>query len=324
MKTLIQYIKESLIKEGGKAVDGTPMTQKQCKEVFDDVVKHLLPLFGLEEENIDYAALGSFGKKHEDQTSGDIDIAVSLEKIAGFFGISIDEVENKICEIFDEKDMYYVLNKGLHVISTRWPIPNTEGLYGQVDIIPSYNMEYSKWMYHSPDFRKAESKYKGLYRNQLIMLILKNIDQKVLSRNEKDEVMEFERYALRPNSGLARTVRSYVGKRGNRKKNPEAIKELEKQVTNVPDEIIKFAFGDRFKAKDIMNFEVAYKIFMSETFIHKEDREMIIEDFITEMVKGYFPIPSEVYDDWKELCDKISYEIGERRRIAAEKQANKK
>ena len=229
MKSLKQYIFEALIKEGGKAVDGTPMTQKQAKEVFDDVVKHLLPLFGLEEENTDYAALGSFGKKHQDQTSGDIDIAVSLEKMAGFFGISVDEVENKIREILDEKDLYYVMNKGLHVISTRWPIPNTKGLYGQVDIMPSYNMEFSKWMYHSPDFTKAESKYKGLYRNQLIMLTLKNVDQKVLSRNEKDEVMEFERYALRLNSGLARTVRSHIGKR-RRKKTPEAIKELEKQV----------------------------------------------------------------------------------------------
>ena len=323
MKSLKQYILEALLNEGGKAVDGTPMTQKQAKEVFDDVVKHLLPLFGLEEENTDYAALGSFGKKHQDQTSGDIDIAVSLEKIAGFFGISINEVENKICELLDEKDMYYKMNTGLHVISTRWPIPNTEGLYGQVDLMPSYNMEFSKWMYHSPDFTKAESKYKGLYRNQLIMLTLKNVDQKVLSRNEKDEVMEFERYALRLNSGLAITVRSYVGKRG-RKKNPEAIKELERQVTNVPDEIVKIAFGDHVKAKNVMNFEETYKIFMSEKFIHKEDRETIIEDFITEMVKGYFPIPSEVYDDWKELCDKISNEISEKRRIAAEKQANKK
>ena len=37
--------------------------------------------------------------------------------------------------------------------------------------MPSDNMEYSKWMYHSPDFTKAESKYKGLFRNQLIMAI---------------------------------------------------------------------------------------------------------------------------------------------------------
>jgi hypothetical protein len=160
-------------------------------------------------------------------------------------------------------------------------------------------------MYHSPDFTKAESKYKGLYRNQLIMAIIKHADRKILSKNEKDEVMEYERYALRLNSGLAKTTRSHVGKRG-RLKNPVAIKELEKQVTNVPEEIVEFTFGKGVSKKKTMTFEDTYKLFMSKSFPWKEEREKIMESFIDEMIKNKFPIPSEVYDDWKELVNKLN------------------
>lgn len=302
MKTLTQFILESLINEGGKAVKGSPMTQKQAKAVFDDVVSKFFPQFGLTEKDTDYAALGSFGKKHPDQTSGDIDIAVSLERIAGHLGISIDEVENAIMEICDKQNIFYKFGKGIHVISMSWPIPGEDELYGQVDIMPSYNMEYSKWMYHSPDFTKAESKYKGLYRNQLIMAIIKHADQKVLTKNEKDEVMEFERYALRLNSGIARTTRSYAGKRG-RKKNPTAIKELEKHVTNVPQEIVDIAFGEGTDKKLTYNFEDVYKLFMGKKFPWVNDREEIMKSFLEEMRAGEFPIPSEVYDDWSDLIE---------------------
>ena len=315
MKTLIQYIKESIITEGGKAVEGTPMTQTQCKAVFNDVVEKFLSKLGLDKNGTTYAALGSFGKKNEEQTSGDIDIAVSIEAIAGFAGIPVDEVEQYICDLCEKENITYKYGKGIHVISMAWPIPGTDN-YGQVDLMPSDNMEYSKWMYHSPDFTKAESKYKGLYRNQLIMKIIHFADQKVLSKNEQDEVMEYERYALRLNQGIARTVRSHVGKKG-RLKNPIAIKELEKHVTNVPEDIIAIAFGEGVNKKDTMTFENCYKLFMSKSFPWQDKKEEIIEAFIDEIVNTKVPIPSEVYDDWKELSEKISNEY-------ETKQANKK
>lgn len=304
MKSLIQYITESLINEGGKAVEGTPMTQQQAKATYKDVVKNLLPKLGLQKEGTDFSALGSFGKKHEDQTSGDIDIAVSIETIAGHLGIPVDEVEQAIVDLCEKEKLTYKYGKGIHVISLAWLIPGTDESYGQVDLMPSDNMEYTKWMYHSPDFTKAESKYKGLYRNQLIMAIIKHADRKILSKNEKDEVMEYERYALRLNSGLAKTTRSHVGKRG-RLKNPVAIKELEKQITNVPEEIVEFTFGKGVSKKKTMTFEDTYKLFMSKTFPWKEEREKIMESFIDEMIKNKFPIPSEVYDDWKSIVEEL-------------------
>ena len=306
MKSLIEYIKENLIIEGGNAVNGTPMTQTQAKAVFDDVVNKLLPKLGLFEKGTDYDALGSFGKKYENQTSGDIDIAVSTEAIASHFGIPLDEVEDKIISVCEEENLQYNYGKGIHVISIAWLIPGTE-MYGQVDLMPSDNMEYSKWMYHSPDFTKAESKYKGLFRNQLIMAIIKHADQKVLSKNEQDEVMEYERYALRLNSGIARTVRSHIGKKG-RLKNPKAIKELERHITNVPKEIVELAFGEGTKVKNTMTFEDCYKLFMKDSFPWKDQRDNIVTSFVKEIFSAKVPVPSEMYDDFEELIKPLQEE----------------
>jgi hypothetical protein len=306
MKSLIEYIKEVLIIEGGNAVNGTPMTQTQAKSVFDDVVEKLLPKLGLFKKGTDYEALGSFGKKYENQTSGDIDIAVSIETIASYFGIPVDTVEDKITSVCEEEKLRYTYNTGIHVISLAWLIPGTEN-YGQVDLMPSDNMEYSTWMYHAPDMTKAESKYKGLFRNQLIMAIIKYADQKVLSKNEKDEVMEYERYALRLNSGIARTVRSHVGKKG-RLKNPKAVKELEKHVTNIPKEIVELAFGEGTNVKDTMTFESCYKLFMSDKFPWKDQRDDIVTSFVKEIFKAKYPIPSEMYKNFEDIIKPLQEE----------------
>ena len=143
MKSLIQFIKESLILEGGKAVNGTPMTQTQAKAVFEDVVDKLLPKLGLFEKGTDYEALGSFGKKYENQTSGDIDIAVSIEGIAAYFGISVDEVEDKIISVCEENHLNYNYGKGIHVISLAWPIPGTKD-YGSLSVFLNYYFDVKK------------------------------------------------------------------------------------------------------------------------------------------------------------------------------------
>lgn len=307
MKTLVNYILEALnINEGGNAVNGSPMTQKQTKEVFNDVVKTLLSKLGLTEDGKHYSVLGSFGKKNQDQTSGDIDIAYSIETVAGYLGISIDMVPEAICDII--KDKYYVYNKGTKIISISWPIPGTN-LFGQVDLMPSDNMDYSKWMYHSPDFTKAESKYKGAYRNQLLMSIIHFAKKNILSKTEKDEIIDFERYSLRLAQGVYNTTRTFRGKRKDKdgnmilKKNDSKINELDKFITNTPEEIIKIAFGDNVKRSQTMNFEDVYKLFMSKNFKHKDKRNEIITKFIHDIKQNNLPIPSEVMEDWSEVVE---------------------
>lgn len=309
MKSLIKYILESkLINEGGKAVDGTPMTQVQAKAVFDEVVENVLIKLGLENKGTDYQALGSFGKKKPDQTSGDIDIAVSIERIAGFLGISVDQVENAIVELCEREDLNFKYSKGIHVISFAWPIPDTDGLYGQVDIMPTDNMEFSNWIYHSPDFNKAESNYKGLYRNELMRVICSHVSRKVLSKNEQDEVMEYERHALDYSEGITKAIKSHIGKKGGRLKNPVTLKDTKSFVTKTPQDIIDIIFGKGYEAKDIMTFEKAYEIFMSEEFPWKDKREEIVDAYFRELVIRNAPIPAELYNDWTERIETLQAE----------------
>ena len=63
MKTLVNYLYESLVLEGGKAVDGTPMTQPIARKIFAELERDFLPKLGLVNRGTDYATLGSFNKK---------------------------------------------------------------------------------------------------------------------------------------------------------------------------------------------------------------------------------------------------------------------
>lgn len=298
MKGLTQFLFESIINEGGHAVEGTPMTQPQARAVYDDVVgKFIKPVLGLSGEGCDFSALGSFGKKEDDKTSGDIDIAVSTDVIASRNNITLEEVEPFIIKCLEKEGIKYKNNRGIYVISLSWPIPGTDN-FGQVDIMPTTNLDFTKWMYYSPDFRMAESRYKGLYRNQLIMSILSFADRKVIRRNDNGDVIEYERYSLRLNQGLARTRRSFEGKKGGLLKNARLLKEYDAQVTNVPNEIVKIAFGEGVAAGDVMTFEQAYALFMGDKFPHSRERDRIIEKFV-EALEGVAPVPEEVAKDFK-------------------------
>ena len=129
----------------------------------------------------------------------------------------------------------------------------------------------------------------------------------MLSKNEQDEVMEYERYALRLNSGVARTVRSHAGKKG-RLKNPKAIKELERHITNVPKEIVELAFGEGTNVKNTMTFEDCYKLFMKDSFPWKDQRDNIVTSFVKEIFGAKVPVPSEMYDDFEELIKPLQEE----------------
>ena len=113
MKSLVEYIKESLIFEGGHSIDGaTPIRGDLAKEVADNIMNQVKTEF-----HIECAALGSVGKKGKNQTSGDIDIAVQMswedkDKLISFiktnikdciFGNIVDylNVFNIICLLFD-------------------------------------------------------------------------------------------------------------------------------------------------------------------------------------------------------------------------------
>ena len=141
MKSLVQFIKESLINEGGNAVTANPIpayiTPLLYKEIEDTILK--------ENPDIKMVPLGSVGKKNNDQFNGDIDIAIKLD--------SKKELSELIDKVFP--DLEKNLNTTPSIVSISYPY-NKEGKTGnaQVDFMIVKDIDFAKFFYHSANFKK--------------------------------------------------------------------------------------------------------------------------------------------------------------------------
>jgi len=288
--SLTEYLK---LYEGGNAVEARPMNQDETKAVYDFTQKNLFPLLGLAGEGIDCAVIGSYGKKPADIMSGDVDVAVSADVIAGKNNLSLDgkTILKFIDETLKSKGYETTVGWGFEQVSVSIQIPGTED-YGQVDLMLSTNLDWSKFIYHSPDFTKAESKYKGLYRNILLMSIISESKKKVEKTTDSGETEEYSQYAVRLESGVYKVQKSFMGKKGSLVKTAKLLHEYDKFVSNTPAIVVELAFGKNVVPADVMTFESAWSKFMSNDFPHKEKREAIIKRFFAGL-KGKVPFPTE-------------------------------
>ena len=96
MKTLRQYILEHLIiNEGGNAIESNPIPAVIAPKIYDEI------------ENIEMAALGSIGKKKDEDTNGDIDIAIKID--------SKEELNNIVDTCFSDCEINYNTMKTIRV-----------------------------------------------------------------------------------------------------------------------------------------------------------------------------------------------------------------
>ena len=77
--------------------------------------------------------------------------------------------------------------KGIGVISLAYPIKGSSGNV-QVDLMMQDDIDFAKWIFHSPDFTKNESKWKGRYRTALLMSISNSIRKMSLKANIKEKL----------------------------------------------------------------------------------------------------------------------------------------
>lgn len=213
--------------------------------------------------NFKACALGSTGKKKDNEYSGDIDIAVELE----FSDDNIKTIEscirNVICKEFPDDNPQINVSTGFRIISfgIKW---NNNII--QVDLMFSNNIEYSKFMYHSPNYRNNESNFKGLYRTNLLIDLASFIPTDIPDvYNEKHELTDFWKYTLTYDKGLFLRHKTYKGKRGLLK-NPVTVKEDDKFITNDINEIIKFVLGETATFKDTNSFETLINFIFSNNY----------------------------------------------------------
>lgn len=246
MKRLIDLIKESLIQEGGNAVKANPIPAIIAPKVYDEIEKkvHSVSKF----KDIDMAALGSIGKKADDQTNGDIDVAVKVD--------TKDELNEIVDICFSNCEINYNTMKTITSFGYPYNIDGYKGI-AQVDFMIVKKMDWAKAYYHSPNLKTGESKYKGVVRTTLLNDIISCIPVK----DAKDEYFEDGKTVKRHwkhtfnTEGIFIQLVDFCGKNGKPLKNGKKLKEFEKLVTNDPTNMIKFIFGDNGDIKDINSAE---------------------------------------------------------------------
>lgn len=246
MKRLIDLIKESLIQEGGNAVKANPIPAIIAPKVYDEIEKkvHAVSKF----KDIDMAALGSIGKKADDQTNGDIDVAVKVD--------TKDELNEIVDTCFGNCEINYNTMKTITSFGYPYNIDGYKGI-AQVDFMIVKKMDWAKAYYHSPNLKVGESKYKGVVRTTLLNDIISCIPVK----DAKDEYFEDGKTVKRHwkhtfnTEGIFIQLVDFCGKNGKPLKNGKKLKEFEKLVTNDPTNMIKFIFGDNGDIKDINSAE---------------------------------------------------------------------
>lgn len=296
-----QFINESRLIEGGNAVTmARPINQIEVVETYEYVVKTIFPLLGLTEEFA--KPIGSFKKKTAEQTSGDIDIAVSIDRIAGVNGLALPDVLDFIETKLKSAGYMPSTSKGFQQTSIGVPVSGKQNNgVAQVDLMLTDNLEFSAFMYYSPDFTKAESKYKGLYRNILLMSVIGSVNKQITKQSSAGEVEEYKSYVLRLNQGIVSVTKSFVGKKGNLTKIAQLLKDQDKFVTNTPKVIAEIGFGPDVAVQDIMTFESIWNIITSSKYIHKDKLDDILKDFKIKITSNNVPFPTECVEEYPQI-----------------------
>ena len=297
-KTLVS---NKFITEGGNAIEeARPIKQSEIDKTYEYVVKNVLPILGLTEDFV--RPIGSFKKKSPDQTSGDIDIAVLAERIAGQNALTMDEVLQYMESSLKGAGYQASMSKGFQQVSIGVPVEGKEGNgIAQIDLMLTDNLDFSTFMYHSPDFTKAESKYKGLYRNILVQMIIGNSKRETSKLTDKGEVEEYKAYVLRLNQGVVAVTKSFMGKKGNIVKTATLLKDQDKFITSTPEIIAELAFGESVPPSEIMTFEDTWKHFTDPKFIHKDKIESILKDFKDRILATKVPLPTECVEQYPNI-----------------------
>lgn len=272
------------LNEGGNAIKASaPIRGDIAKIIADSIVKKIQN--GLQ---VEACALGSTGKKSAAQMSGDIDIAVELQ----WNDENVQKVKAFIPKAFG-KNTEVVDSPGLKLISMGFPY-KFGGIQNiaQVDLMFTTDINYSKFMYHSPNFIKNESLFKGLYRTNLLIIIagktpidIEKYKNEYFTADEfgveyEGELKSFWKYSLSYDEGLKIVHKSFEGKRKPLKA-AKTIKEDTILITRDLPTILKMCLGEKATVANCNSFETLVDFICSPDYIHrtKERLNNIFEDF---------------------------------------------
>lgn len=294
MKQYIKLFEQFVLESGNSIDDAVPFRQDQVKATVDWITKNLFPQIGLIGIDDDAAVIGSAGKKLEDATSGDIDIAVSADKIAGYLGTSLQTVLFELDKKLKSLGYSTKLAPGFNQVSFGAPVNGDyKNGVGQVDLMLTSDLNWSRFIYHSPDFRTAESQYKGAYRNILLMSAIGKCFFEITKETDAGETAEYKAYVVRLNQGIVQVRKSFEGKKGLLK-NAALLKEFDKEITRVPEDVVKLLFTGNHKPSDIDTYEKLKSLIDSNEFKFPDNRKDIMDEFKVKLEASKLPLPSDI------------------------------
>ncbi len=303
MNLIYSYSEFISLNEGGSAIKSSRFIREdEFLATLDSIKNILLPLLGIEKEK-EYLVIGSIGKKpNPEDVSGDLDLGFEWE------------ISAKKYEVSNKKDLLFALREtlksdlpkklgfepemtlmvGLNILSIGWPIKG-DSKFGvvQLDLIPLSDLNWAKFAYYSPDYRKGESKYKSAHRNWLFQSILSSMKE-VISRDENEDPLEIDTYVFDFSDGLFKTRKTFRGKRG-RLKNPVKVDGSPRQmVTNSPQEFLNFSMGPGFSTDETKTFEDLLTAIKSPKFKNPQNREEIKNEFKRYLERTPLTMPPEI------------------------------
>lgn len=283
MKNLTKYILESLIIEGGHSIENAQSIRGDLAlKVANEIIDILKETFN----NIKFSPIGSTGKKSNKEYSGDIDIAI--EDSWDNYNKYLDFIKNKFNPILGN------INNNLNVFNIGYKyLDNNVEKIVQVDFMFVDDIEYAKFIYHSPNYIKHESEYKGKFRSELLQCIFTcTPPEKTLSKdyepeyftNEyngeyEGEIKSYWKYNLSQSQGLRVIQKSYEGK-SRPLKTPKNIKYI--NISKNVNYILKLGLGDNATSDDTNSFESLINFICSSKykFYSKEQLNNIYDTFI--------------------------------------------
>jgi hypothetical protein len=294
-----QSLKEwIIINEGGGAIASSrPLTWDEAQELYAWVTENISPKFGISKE--DLQVIGSYGKKPIGETHGDLDIAVSADAVMRANNLQKEEVIDFIDEILVSMGLETKKMIGFKQVTAGIPIPGTSDI-AQVDFMLSPGLEWSKFIYHSPDFRSNESRYKGVYRNLMLMAIITEASKDILKKTPAGDVEELETNVIRFPEGIWRARKSFMGKKGL-VKTGQLLKEFDKFVTLNPQEVTEMAVGEGYTPDNINTFEKLWHLVTRDKFVHSDKLDDILSKFSQNLKGAGLPYPEEAKEKYPEI-----------------------
>ncbi len=299
------FVKFSRIFEGGAAIKTSrSIREDEFPKTLNSIKSILFPILGIDptKEGSQYLVIGSIGKKkNPEDTSGDLDIGYDSSWFSREHGVTPKESSSEIYKLisselpeklgFDPEINYM---KGLNIVSLGWPIEGdfNKGIV-QLDLIPVSSMDWAKFIYYSPNYKIAESKYKSAHRNWLLAAILAS-RRMILKVDPSGQILDYDSPVLMLSDGLFWHTKSYAGKIKDRLKNPKKIEGSERFVTRDPQEFIDFTLGPGYNPEEVKTFEQVFSIITDPEFELHGNLGEIKDKFVEYLKRTGLEIPSEI------------------------------